>query len=35
MMQSIVEIAQNGRHISLLHGFLKISEGERSLPASR
>lgn len=31
MTQSIVEIAQDGRHISLFRGFLKISEGEQEL----
>jgi CRISPR-associated protein Cas1 len=31
MTQSIVEIAQDGRHISLFRGFLKISEGEKEL----
>lgn len=30
-MQSIVEIAQDGRHLSLFRGFLKISEGETEL----
>lgn len=30
-MQSIVEIAQDGRHLSLFRGFLKISEGENEL----
>lgn len=28
MTQSIVEIAQDGRHLSLFRGFLKISEGD-------
>lgn len=31
MSNSIVEIAQDGRHISLFRGFLKISEGEVEL----
>ena len=31
MTQSIVEISQDGRHISLFRGFLKISEGEQEL----
>jgi CRISPR-associated protein Cas1 len=31
MTNSIVEIAQDGRHISLFRGFLKISEGEEEL----
>lgn len=31
MTQSIVEIAQDGRHISLFRGFLKISEGDKEL----
>lgn len=30
-MQSIVEIAQDGRHLSLFRGFLKISEGEQEV----
>ncbi len=31
MIQSIVEIAQNGRHISLFRGFLKISENSEEI----
>lgn len=31
MTQSIVEIAQDGRHVSLFRGFLKISEGQQEL----